>query len=70
MTSWEKIASKTKSEEEYLSFREYQILRLGEGVDTEPQEKEWLNYNTLMDGEYADWLSSQIYQNVSRSGKK
>ena len=67
---WEEIANKTKSEEEFLSFREYQILRLSEGVDTEPQEKEWLNYNTLMDGGYADWLSSQVYQNVSCSGKK
>ena len=49
-----------------LSFRQYQILRLDEGVDTEPQEREWLNYIALMDGGYAEWLSTEIYKTVGK----
>ena len=64
--NWKKIANETKSENEMLSFRQYQILRLDEGVDTEPQEREWLNYIALMDGGYAEWLSTEIYKTVGK----
>lgn len=61
---WEKIASNAANEDDYLSFRQYQALRIAAGVDTEPQEREWLNYESLMDGGYSAWLSTEVYKCV------
>ena len=59
-----KIASKAVGEDDYLTFRQYQTTRIAAGVDTEPQETEWLNYESLMDGGYYEWLSTEVYKCV------
>ena len=61
---WENIASKAVREDDYLTFRQYQTTRIAAGVDTEPQEREWLNYESLMDGGYYEWLSTEVYKRV------
>ena len=61
---WEEVASKAVGEDDYLTFRQYQTTRIAAGVDTEPQETEWLNYESLMDGGYYEWLSTEVYKCV------
>ena len=61
---WEEVASKAVGEDDCLTFRQYQTTRIAAGVDTEPQETEWLNYESLMGGGYYEWLSTEVYKCV------